>query len=169
MDGNAAENHRGTDPAAASDGRDGKSPIALASDREYLELMRRMVAEPRRFTFKWRGVDFSARLDGYNGGLRLTLHSDLAALPYSAEDAGERANLLAVVDAHGTGREGRFRVVCGQKIVIEDAIDLTQTIDSTANSIITSLTILVLRLAPFLDLLAERASVDGERRAAASS
>ncbi len=169
MDGNADENPRGTGPAAAPDGHDGESPIALATDGAYMELMRRVIAEPRRFTFEWRGVDFSARLDGHNGGLRLTLHSDLAALPYSAEDAGERANLLAVIDTYGTGGESKFRVVRGQKIIIEDSIDLTQTIDSTVNSIITSLTILVLRLAPCLDLLAERASINGERRAAASS
>ncbi len=169
MDGNADENPRGTGPAAAPDGHNGDSPLGLASDGAYIELMRRAIAEPRRFTFKWRGVNFSARLDGHDGGLRLTLHSDLAALPYSAEDAGERADLLAVVDAFGNGRESKFRVVCGQKIVIEDSIDLTQTIDSTVNSIITSLTILVLRLAPCLDLLAERASINGERTAAASS
>ncbi len=169
MDGNADENPRGTGPAAAPDGHDGESPIALATDGAYLELMRRAIAEPRRFSFKWRGVDFAARLDEHNGGLRLTLHSDLAALPYSAEDAGERADLLAVVDTYPTGSEGKIRVVCGQKVVIEDSIDLTQTIDSTVNSIITSLTVLVLRLAPCLDLLAERASINRERRAAASS
>ncbi len=54
-------------------------------------------------------------------------------------------------------------------IEIEDSLDLTQTTDSTVNSIITSLTILVLRLAPCLDLLAERASVNGERTAPPSS
>ena len=165
MDGNAAENPRGTGSAAAPDGRNGVSLLALASDGAYIELLRRTVAEPRKFTFKWRGVDFSARLDGHNGGLRLTLHSDLAALPYSAEDAGERANLLAVVDAFGNGGVSKFRVICGQKIIIEDSINLTQTIDSTMNSIITNLTILVLRLAPCLDLLAERASTNGEQLA----
>ena len=133
-----------------------------------MELMRRLVAKPRKFSFNWRGVDFTALLEGLDGGLRLTLHSDLAALPYSAEDAGERANLLAVVDTSGTGREGRLRVVCGQKIVIEDSIDLTLTVGATVNSIITSLTILVLRLAPCLDLLAERAAVNGELAAAPS-
>ncbi len=134
-----------------------------------MELLRRAIAEPRRFSFKWRGVDFAARLDEHNGGLRLTLRSDLGVPPDSAEDAGERADLLAVVDTYPTGSEGKFRVVCGQKIVIEDSIDLTQAIDSTVNSIITSLTTLVLRLAPFLDLLAERASVNGERTAPPSS
>ena len=155
----------GTDPAATPNVFDGAPPLKIAAAGAYDELLRRVAASPQSFNFDWRGVKFMARLDGHDGGLRLTLHSDLTALPYSAENAGERKELLAVVDAIGTDRESKFRVVCGQKIVIEDSIDLTQTVGSTVNSIVTSLTILVLRLAPYLDLLAESASTNRERLA----
>ncbi len=168
MSENTIADQGGTDPAATPNMLDDVPPFKIATAGSYDELLRRVAASPQSFSFDWRGVKFMACLDGHDGGLRLTLHSDLTALPYSAEDAGERKDLLAVVDSIGTGRESKFRVVCGQKIVIEDSIDLTNTIGSTVNSIVTSLTILVLRLAPYLDLLAERASTNGERLAESS-
>ena len=48
-----------------------------------------------------------------------------------------------------------LRVVSGQTIVLENAIDLPRSVGGAASNIVTSLTLLVLNTAPFLDLLAE--------------
>ncbi len=144
-------------PDAASSG----IKADTASLGAYGELLRRVVKSPLNFSFNWRGADFTGTFDAHQDGIALTLHSDLAALPYSAEDADQRDELLAVVDAFRGDAVGKLKVASGQKIVLESSIDLSDTGQGTVGNIIAGLTIMVLRLAPYLDLLAEGAAPQG--------
>lgn len=148
---------RAAQPDAASSGLKA-GPASLGA---YGELLRRVVKSPLNFGFNWRGVDFTGTFDAHQDGIGLTLHSDLAALPYSAEDADQRDALLAVVDAFRGDAVGKLKVASGQKIVIESGIDLSDTSAGTVGDIIAGLTIMVLRVAPYLDLLAEGATPHG--------
>ncbi len=148
---------RAVQPGRASSG----FKADTASLGAYGELLRRVVKSPLNFAFNWRGVDFTGTFDAHHDGIGLTLHSDLAALPYSAENAGQRGEMLAVVDAFRDDAMGKLKVVSGQKIVIESGVDLSDSGDGTVGNIITGLTIMVLRLAPYLDLLAEGAAPHG--------
>ncbi len=152
--------------AARSDGNGGGRRLDEAPVGAYGVLLRRVVASALNFTFTWRGVDFTGRFDAREGGIRLTLRGTLTELPYSAEDAEARKVLLAVADTCDGGDVAKFRVECGQKIIIEDSVSLTETDGDTVASIVTDLTMLVLRLAPCLDLLAEHASAGEGRRVA---
>ncbi len=139
----------GLDGDAGGDPRDAMLPGS------YGALLRRVLRAPLRFTFSWRGIDFTGTFETLEKGIRLSLQSDLGSLPYSAEDARARGGLLAIVNACGDGSSGMLKVVSGQTIVLENAIDLPRSVGGGASNIVTSLTLLVLNTAPFLDLLAE--------------
>ena len=138
------------------DGDAGGDPRDAMSSGSYGALLRRVLRAPLRFTFSWRGIDFTGPFETLEKGIRLSLQSDLGSLPYSAEDdARTRDGLLAIVDAYGNGSSGMLKVVSGQTIVLETAIDLPRSVGGGASNIVTSLTLLVLNTAPFLDLLAD--------------
>ena len=139
----------GLDGDAGGDPRDAMSPGS------YGALLRRVLRAPLRFTFSWCGIDFTGTFETLEKGIRLSLQSDLGSLPYSAEDARTRHGLLAIVDAYDNGSSGMLKVVSGQTIVLENAIDLPRSVGGGASNIVTSLTLLVHNTAPFLDLLAE--------------
>ena len=119
------------------------------------ELMRRATNAPLNFGFVWHGVDFAGTLKIIEGGMRLSLQSNLASLPYSAEDARTRGNLLAVVDTLDGRADGQLKVVQGQKIVLENNIPMPRTTTGSISSVVTNLALLVLNAAPYLDLIAE--------------
>ena len=158
MSGNKANDETQRPPGNGPDGQSKGLQIDSAAHGSYGVLRQRLAESSLNFTFNWRGVDFSGRFEAREGGVRLTLHSDVASLPYSAEDPDGREGMLAVVDTFRDDNSGTLKVVCGRKIVIEDVIELAGMAGNTATNIVTSLTVLVLRLAPCLDLLAERAA-----------
>ena len=137
------------------DGDAGGHPRDTMSSGAYTALLRRAMRAPLRFTFSWRGIDFTGTFETLEKGMRLSLQVDLGSLPFSAEDARVRGGLLAIVDAYGDCSSGTLKVVSGQTIVLENAIDLPRSVGGAASNIVTSLTLLVLNTAPFLDLLAE--------------
>lgn len=137
------------------DGDAGGDPRDAMSSGSYGALLRRAMRAPLRFTFSWRGIDFTGTFETLEKRIRLSLQVDLGSLPFSAEDARVRGGLLAIVDAYGDGSSGTLKVVSGQTIVLENAIDLPRSVGGGASNIVTSLTLLVLNTAPFLDLLAE--------------
>ncbi|MCH9020986.1 MAG: hypothetical protein IIA73_11560 [Proteobacteria bacterium] len=137
------------------DGDAGGDPRDAMSSGAYGALLRRVLRAPMRFTFSWRGIDFTGIFETLEKGIRLSLQGDLGSLPYSAEDARARGGLLAIVDTYGDGSSAMLKVVSGQTIVLENAIDLPRSVGGGASNIVTSLTLLVLNTAPFLDLLAE--------------
>lgn len=150
-----------TPGVSLGDGSNGPTTDAIAPDA-YHELQRRVADSPLHFSFTWRETEFRATVKAGEGGLRLTLQNDLAPLPYSVEDKSRRNNLLAVVDTHHGDSAAKLRVVRGRDVVLEGGIELPRESGNTVNDIVSTLTILVLRAAPHLDLLAERAtSLDG--------
>lgn len=144
------------DPVHA--GRSSGFDIETAALGAYGELLRRVVHAPLSFKFSWRNIDFSGSFEGRDDGIRLVLDSNLANVPYTGEDAAGRHNLLAVVDASRDERAGKLRVIDGRKIVLKSEIEIPTDPVGTVDSIVATLTVPVLRVAPFLDLLAERAS-----------
>ncbi len=140
--------------------------MEIAALGAYGELLRRVVHAPLSFMFTWRDIDFQGSFEGRDEGIRLVLYSSLAKVPYSGEDASTRHNLLAVVEASRGERAGKLRVIDGQEIVLKSEIDIDTAPTGTVDSIVATLTVLVLRVAPYLDLLAERASAYRELTAA---
>ena len=76
--------------------------------------------------------------------MRMFLRSKLAELPYSAEDAQARGDLLAVVDTLDGYTEGLLKVVKGQTIVLENEIPMPRTPIGSINSVVTNLALLVI-------------------------
>lgn len=124
----------------------------------YSELMRRAKNAPLNFNFAWHGMDFGGTFEAIEGGMRLSLQSNLAELPYSAEDAKARGDLPAVVDTLDGHTEGLLKVVKASTIVLENEIPMPRTPTGSISSVVTNLALLVLNAAPCLDLIAEFAS-----------
>lgn len=137
------------------DGDAGGDPRGAMPSGSYAALLRRALRAPLRFTFSWRGIEFTGTFETLEKGMRLSLQVELGSLPFSAENARARGGLLAIVDASGDGSSGTLKVVSGQTVVLENAIDLPRPTSAATSNIVTSLTLLVLNTAPFLDLLAE--------------
>ena len=142
----------------ASGGGNGADPAGIRSIDAYGDLLRRAMDAPLTFSFAWHGRDFKGIFEAIDGGMRLSLRSDLATVPFSAEDAAARGDLLAVVDSWDGNTDGTLKVVQGQRIVLENEIPLPRTPDGTISSVVTNLALLVLYAAPYLDLIAEYAS-----------
>lgn len=120
----AITERRADECAPSSDGdRDAKYPTVDA----FGELMRRATKEPLSFG----SMGFSGSLEAINSGMRLSLQSNLAQLPYSAEDAKSRGDLLAVVDTLDGNTDGLLKVVQGQKIILENEIPMPRTSAAT--------------------------------------
>jgi hypothetical protein len=145
-----------TPAISAVTGKDDDRPAVDA----YSELMRRARNAPLNFSFAWHGMDFGGTLESIEGGMRMSLQSKLAELPYSAEDARARGNLLAVVDTLDGHTEGLLKVVKGQTIVLENEIPMPRTPTGSISSVVTNLALLVLNAAPYLDLIAEFANAE---------
>lgn len=143
---------------AAGGGGNGADPCGIQSIDTYGELLRRAMDAPLTFIFTWHDRDFKGTFEAIDGGMRLSLQSDLATVPYSAEDSVARGDLLAVVDSWDGHADGKLRVVQGQRIVLENDIPMPRTPDGTISSVVTNLALLVLYAAPYLDLIAEYAS-----------
>ena len=142
---------KSTPATSAVSGKDGDRPAIDA----YGQLMCRAKNAPLNFNFAWHGMDFDGTLEAIEGGMRMSLQSNLAALPYSAEDAKARGDLLAVVDTLDGHTEGLLKVVKGQTIVLENEIPMPRTPTGSISSVMTNLALLVLNAAPYLDLIAE--------------
>ncbi|MCH7941798.1 MAG: hypothetical protein IIB67_01050 [Proteobacteria bacterium] len=124
----------------------------------YGDLMRRAKEQPLSFTFDWRGTDFMGTVESIDDGMRLSLRSSLATLPYSAENAAARGELLAVVDTYAGGGDAKLMVYQGHKVMLEHEIVLPPSLGDTVTTIVTQLTMLVLNTAAYLDLIVEFSS-----------
>ena len=148
----------GFEPAIAGDeAAEGKGRIdadALEAGA-YGQLMRRAKREPLGFSFVWRGSDFRGTVESIGEGMRLSLRSDLAAIPFSAENAAARGDLLAVVDTCAGSSEAKLMVFQGRTVMLEHEIALPDSQADTMATLVTHLTILVLNTAAYLDLIAE--------------
>lgn len=131
-------------------------PVAAVD--AYSDLKRRVDNAPLHFSFTWRQTEFDATVEARDDGLRLTLKNTLVPLPFSAENKNRRADLLAIVDTQNDNGIGKLKIIRGQDVILEGGIALIKDDRNTANNIVSTLTALVLRVAPHLDLLAEDAS-----------
>ena len=129
--------------------------LQAASLGAYGALLKRVSDKPLTFRFAWRDVTFQALVSGRDDGLRLSIEADMADVPYSIEDIEARKDMLAVIDATGDDRLGRICVVQGHKIVLENEFELPENGGNTINSIIATLTIMVLRATPYLEAVSD--------------
>lgn len=143
------------------DSDDGNGPERYESGA-YGEFMRRAKLRPLSFTFAWRGSEFLGTVECFGDGMRMSLRSALAALPFSAENAADRGSLLAVVDTCANGSEAKLTVVQGSTIMLEHEITLPRSIGGTVTTMVTQLTMLVLNTAPYLDLIAKHTTAPAE-------
>jgi hypothetical protein len=134
---------------------DGERDASRPTIDAFGELMRRATKAPLSFGFVWHGMNFTGALEAIDGGMRLSLQSNLAQLPYSAEDAKSRGDLLAVVDTLDGKTDGLLKLVQGQKIILENEIPMPRTSAGSISSVVANLALLVLNAAPYLDLIAE--------------
>jgi len=148
----------GSDTVATGGAADGAVDRFDAEPLEsgaYGELMRRAQRQALSFSFVWRGTDFRGTVESIGEGMRLSLRSDIAAIPYSAENPAARGGLLAVVDTYDGGSEAKLTVVQGRMVMLEHEISLPKSHGDTMTNLVTQLTMLVLNTAPYLDLIAE--------------
>ncbi len=152
----APRTENGATTASAGGNRADSARLLLID--AYGDLLRRAMNAPLTFSFTWHGRDFIGALEAIDGGMRLSLQSDLATVPYSAEDPVVRGDLFAVVDSLDGHTEGTLKVVQGQKIMLENQIPMPRTPDGMISSVVSNLAMLVLHVAPYLDLIAEYTS-----------
>ena len=143
------------DVTAAQPGRPTNgTPIAPVCLGSYGELRRRLAGSPLNFTFNWHGIEFAGRFDASKNGIALALRGQFGSLPYSAEDSAARSELIGVIEASPDVPAGRLKVVCGRKTVLDTTIDLPRVKGNTASEIVACLAVMVLRAAPYLELIA---------------
>gem|GEM_PF-5431727 len=153
----------GDEPLANDRAARGTSSIAEARPIDidatvggaYGALMRRAANAPLAFDFSWRGIDFHGRIEAPRGRLRLALASEIASLPFSVENPEARKSAIAVVEA-ASRDDGGIRVVHGHRVVLESRMEIADRRVDTINGLVSLLTVLVLRTAPYLDFLAGR-------------
>ena len=124
----------------------------------YGDPMRPRKEKPLGLTLLVPGTGFMGTVESIDDGMRLSLRSSLATLPYSAENAAARGELLAVVDTYAGGGDAKLMVYQGHKVMLEHEIVLPPSLGDTVTTIVTQLTMLVLNTAAYLDLIVEFSS-----------
>lgn len=125
-------------------------------------LERRGEGESLTFKFVYRGVRFEGRLDMTDTG-NMAVTADLGPLPYTAEAAGTRHQLLRLVRGAVSKRGLHFVVSTDQ--VLRIAAEGTTPRPRTPTSCLATLCSLLLRLRPWLELIGDL--LDETRRAEA--
>ena len=128
----------------------------------YGELMRRAKKQPLSFSFVWCGTNFKSVIECDGEGLRLSMTSDLVAIPFSVENAAARGELLAVGGSFVGDNETKLTVVQGRTITLEHEVSLPELQSDTMTALVTQLTMLVLNSAPYLDLIAKYTAAPAE-------
>lgn len=155
----------GSDTVATGGAADGAVDIFDAEPLEsgaYGELMRRAHERPLSFCFTWRGTNFKSTVVSDGEGMRLSLTSDLAEVPFSVENAAARSELFAVGESFVDDNDNKLTVVQGRTITLEHEVPLPEDQSDTMATLVTQLTMLVLNSAPYLDLIAECTAAPSE-------
>lgn len=133
-------------------------------------LERRGDGESLAFKFVYRGVRFEGRLD-MNATGNMAITADLGPLPYTAEAAGTRHQLLRLV--RGAVSKRGLHFLLSQDQILRIAAEGTTPRPRTPTSCLATLCALLLRLRPWLetigDLLDETRRADALRAAAQKS
>lgn len=125
-------------------------------------LERRGEGESLSFKFVYRGIRFEGRLDMNDTG-KMAITADLGPLPYTAESAGARHQLLRL--ARGAASKQGLHLVVSHDQQIRIAAEGTTPRPRTPVCCLATLCSLLLRLRPWLDLIG--LALDDSRRAAA--
>jgi hypothetical protein len=95
-----------------------------------------------------------------NDRLTLELRLKLADVPFTAENAGERGKWSAIISNSDKPTGGELRIMCDSTAVLTKKIELPEMNGFTADGFITNIAMMVLSLAPYLDLLVENGGAD---------
>ncbi len=109
---------------------------------------------PMDFRFTWRDIDFQGDIDEWGQGVRLRLQTDLGPLPYTAQDADARQNLIALITSAQSGEPCKLEIIEGQTVVLTNEIDLPGVQEFSVRGIVTHIAVLLLAVAPYLDFIA---------------
>ncbi len=114
---------------------------------------------PLSFGFTWRECRFEGRVDQKDGQLLLELDLKLGDVPYTAQDAAQRGKWSAIISNAENPDSGTLHIVHDSSAVLSKTINLPKMDGFTADGFVTNTALMVLSLAPYLDLIAE---VNGE-------
>ena len=79
---------------------------------------------PLKFSFIWRGRPFSARLEPAGKGARLKLRGDLGVVPFSAENADGRHDLVSLANGNLDDPVARFHIGRDQRMFLLGEADI---------------------------------------------
>ena len=114
---------------------------------------------PLSFSFTWRECKFDGVVDQKDGQLTLELDLKLGDVPFTAQDATQRGKWSAVISNTEQPESGTLQIMRDSSAVLSKTINLPEMNGFTADGFITNTALMVLSLAPYLDLIAE---VNGE-------
>ncbi|MDP6474677.1 MAG: hypothetical protein QF449_11525 [Alphaproteobacteria bacterium] len=114
---------------------------------------------PLSFSFIWRECKFEGCVDQKGGRLTLELDLKLGDVPYTAQDSERRGKWSAMISKTEHPESGTLQIIRDSSAVLSKTIDLPEMNGFTADGFVTNTALMVLSLAPYLDLIAE---VNGE-------
>ena len=139
-----------------------KIPIELHSLEvdEFGAISQRAPNYPLKFGFTWRDSNFEGTVDQVNDRLTLELRLKLADVPFTAENAGQRGKWSAIISNSDKPAGGELRIMRDSTAILSKKIELPELDGFTADGFITNIAMMVLSLAPYLDLLVENGGAD---------
>ena len=114
---------------------------------------------PLNFHFSWRECKFEGLVDRVDGQMTLELSLKLGDVPYTAEDAAQRSKWSAIISNTGNPEDVALKIIRNGSAVLSKTINLPEMNGFTADGFVTNTSLMVLSLAPYLDLIAE---INGE-------
>ena len=87
--------------------------------------------------------------------MTLELSLKLGDVPFTVEDAAKRGKWVAVTCNSGKPESGSLRITRDSSAVLSKTINLSDMNGFTAAGFVTNTSLMVLSLAPYLDLIAE--------------
>ena len=113
---------------------------------------------PLVFRFSWRDSNFEGTVNQADGHLSLELSLRLTEIPFTAENSDQRGRWSAIISDADTPVGGKLEVLHDSTAVLSKTIDLPEMSYFTAEGFVTNIAMMVLTLAPCLDLLVENSS-----------
>lgn len=123
-------------------------------------IMQRKPKFPLNFNFSWRNSAFEGAVNQEDGQLTLELRLKLTTVPFTAEDADQRSKWSAIISNSGNPAAGNLEILRDSTAILSKSIELPEMNGFTADGFVTNISMMVLSLAPYLDLLAEHSNSD---------
>jgi hypothetical protein len=109
---------------------------------------------PINFGFRWRNMGFRGEVNREEMTLSMTIMADVGRIPFSAESAGQREQMLEVAAQIGAAGAGEVRMLPGGALALTRQSELASE-RLTHRALITQIATDLLSAAPYLDILAE--------------